>query len=546
MKKVLSLLLAFSLAFSCFGVMSFAADEDDFRPDCVAAVIDPIISDVASSFCESINQVGYESVDKAFSTGYIENMEGFIAANSDDSMFGVSLGDLYGYKDTPFAWSNFRVCMVGTDKHTDSACEFKKAYDECAEVLLGNIVEYPEKARDLALFEKIAEVKITVGENKGHYNYYFTLGKGELSLVRANTNLYLKRIISNYWGGGKFYTNENIVKIANFIGTLINPQFTLLPKGYRPIDDNVSFDDYTFFGKIVELSGLDQLINSNWCRQPGMDFISLMGALGVHTESLLTGEKEDGFFVARRLLTDMFSEFFSAPVTYVLNVLWAFSKEYSTTYQPAFRALFTMRSAQVGDQYTEEALGTLTGVLNFLSDAIDSVNNKVNGNRRYDNIAFSELPVSRFAKALDQDELFLMLLCYLDINRAYKAPAKRYDTNKDGVIDESTEVFRRVENEIAIENMWVSFETAAKNTLTADELSTVKSFYGDFIQGEMTMTSFLYDMLTDVTDTNVGQIGNDFMNSIKTSVSNLLKKILNAIDNFVRILLGEKDIFERI
>ncbi len=542
MKKFLSLLLALSLAISCFGVVSFAADEDDFRPDCVAKVIDPIITDVNSSFCESINQVGYSSVEKAFSAGYIEDMETFIKDNADDSMFGVSINDLYKDTTTPFAWSNFRVCMVAVDDHSGTSCSFKKAYDECAEILLGNRVEYPEKARDLALFEKIAEVKITVGENKGHYNYYFTLGKGEISLVRANINLYLKRVISNYWGGGRFFTNANIVKLSNFIGCLINPQFTLLPENYRPIDDNVSFDDYTFFGKIAELSGLDALIDNNWCKRAGMDFIPLMGALGVHTDSLLTGEKEEGYFVARRLLTDMFSEFCASPVTYVLKVLWSFSKEYSTTYQPAFRALFTMRSAQVGDQYSEESLGTVTGVLNFLSDAIDSVTNKIDGKKMFDNIAFSQLPVQRFAKALDHDELFLMLLCYLDINRAYKAPNSKYDSNKDGIM----EVYRRTENEIVIENIWINFENAVKNKLTQDELTTIKSFYGDFVQGEMTMSSFLYDMLTNVTDTNVGQIGNDFMNSLRTSISNLLKKIVAAIDNFVRIVLGEKDPFERI
>ena len=119
------------------------------------------------------------------------------------------------------------------------------------EVLLGNRIEYEGKAADVALFEKISEVKITVGQKVNHYNYYFLLGKGEISLIRANTNLYLKRIISNYWGGGRFYTNENMVTLINFIGTLLNPNFTLLPEGYRPIEDHVSMDAYTFFGKVV-------------------------------------------------------------------------------------------------------------------------------------------------------------------------------------------------------------------------------------------------------------------------------------------------------
>ncbi len=525
MKKFLSLLLVFSMAFSCFGIVSFAADDDDEysgRPLSVAKVIDPIINEIDTVFADSVNQVGYASVDAAAKIGNINDYEGFIASHQDDRMFGVSIKDLYAEVREPFSWANFALPLVSSDAHTNSVCEYKKMYDECAEILLGNRYEYEGKAADLALFEKINEVKITSGKKDNHYNYFFILGKGEISLIRANTNLYLKRIISNYWGGGRFYTNANIVSITNFIGTLINPNFILLPKGYRPIDDNVRIDAYDFFGKIVELSGLGALLDSNWCRQPGMDFIPLMGALGVHTDSLLKGEKTEGYYVGRRLLTDMFSEFFSAPLTYTLNVLWAFSKEYSTTYQDAFRALFSIRFSQMGSQYSEEELSSLTGALNFLSDVVDSVMNKIDGSPLNDNIAFGKIPATKFAAAVDHDELFLMVLCYLDINRIYK------------------------NNKIVLENMWLNFENAVKSTLTSQELTTVKSFYNNFVRGELTLKTFLKDMLEDVTNVNIGQIENDFMNSIKTSISNLLKKIVDAIDHFVRVILGERDPFERI
>lgn len=523
MKKFLSLLLALSLAFSCFSVVSFAGvsdeDDDDKRPQCVADVIDPIISEITTAFSDSINQVGYTSVKDGVK---ISNMEAFIKANKTDSMFGVTINDLYNDATNPFAWSNFRICLVGDNEHKGSSCSFKSTYDKCSEVLNGNRYEYEGKDQDKALFEKITEVKITVGDNVGHYNYYFVLGKTELSLARANMNLYLKRIISNYWGGGKFYTNENIVAISNFIGSLINPNFVLLEKGSRPIDDNVKMDAYTFFGKIVELSGLGTLLDANWCKQSRVDFLPLMAALGVQTEYLLTGEKEEGYYVARRLLTDMFSEFFSAPLSYVLNVLWAFSKEYSTSYLDAFKALFTMRRSQVGDSYTEESFATVTGAFNFLSEAVDSVLNKMNGSEKGDSIVFAEIPAKRIAIAQDQDEVFLMTVCYLNINRAYG------------------------NNETALKNVWSSFENGVKNTLTEEELSTVKSFYSDYVQGNLTMKSFLYDMLDTVTNTNAGQFGNDIMNSLKTSIANLLKKFVNAIDNFVRIILGERDPFDKL
>lgn len=534
MKKFLSLLLALTLALSCFSVVGFAEDVDDpkyeQRPDCVAQVIDPIVKDLNTAFSTSLNQVGYDSVDELANAGKsITDFDAFLkSANSSDSMFGMPLSDLYTDGTTIYAWPNFRVRMVGTDDHTGSSCSFKKTYDECAAVLNGNIYEYEGKAQDKTLFEYINEVEITIGKNVGHYNYYFVLSKSELSLARANINLYLKRVVSNYWGGGKFYTNENLVTITNFIGTLLNPSFILLEKGSKPIADNVKMDAYTFFGKIVELSGLGAIIDANWCKQSSIDFLPLMDALGVQTEYLLTGEKEEGYYVGRRLLTDMFSEFCSAPLSYVLNILWKFSKEYSVSYVEAFKALFTMRRSQRGDtsldysNYSEESLGTVTGAFNFLSDSIDSVLHKMYGSTLGDNLEFAQLPVRRLAMSQDHDEVFLMTICYLDINRIYK------------------------DNKSALQRLWNVFEKNTKSTLTNEELTTIKSFYSEYVQGNLTMKSFLYDMLDDVTMSNADLIGTDIKNSLKTSIANLLKKIVDALDNFVRILLGERNPFDKL
>ncbi len=554
MKKFLSLLLAVSLAFSCFSVVSFAEemDEDSMRPDCVAQVIDPIINDLNTAFADSINQVGYKSVEAVAKTGNITDFEGFIEANKNDTMLGVTIENLYTEDREAFLWYNFRVPLVTGADHGTSSCKFKEMYDECAEVLLGNRVEYENKAADAALFEKITEVKVDLGQKQKHYNYYFTLERSEVALVKANMNLYLKRVITNYWGGGKFYTNDNIVKLTNFIGTLINPDFTLLPEydedgnKYRPIKDNVAIDEEDFFGKIVELSGLGALIDSNWCKQPSVNFLPLMKILGVNLDMLLTREKEEGYYAATRLLTDMFSSFFAAPLTFILDVLWAFSKGYAISYRDAFMSLFTIRYAQFGNQYTEEALMNLTSVLNFLSDAVDSVMNKLNGSPLYDNIAFATLPIAKLAGSESIDEFFLMLLCYLDINRVYMAPAKRIDVNRDGVIDENTEVFRRTENDIALENIWINFNKAAGATLTQAEMTTVKGFFDNFLCGGLTMKVLHKDMLEDITNVNMGQLGNDFMTALKNSIASLLKKIVDAIDNFVRLILGEKDPFERL
>lgn len=525
MKKFLSLLLALAIAFSCFSVVSFAQDEDEdnVRPACVAAVIDPIYQSSNTAFADSINEIGYDSVTEKQKHGNITDIEAFVKENADDLMMGVDLDFLYNNVSDTFAWANYRIPMVGTHKHAseEKGCNFKKMYDECAVVLLGNRVDYEGKDRDVALFEKIYELEFEQGGVK-HYNYYLSLAKSELSLIRANTNLYLKRVVSNYWGGGKFFTNENIVKLTNFIGSLINPNFALLAEGSRPIDDNVTLDYYSFFGKIAELTELDSLIQNNWCNQSRFEYLPLMAALGVDTDSLFTNEKTDGYFLARRLLTDMFSEFCSAPLTYVMNVVWSFARGYSTVYQDAFRALFSIRRAQVGNQYTEEELATMTGAFNFLSDAIDSVTAKINKSNTGDNLVFSTIPQKRLALAVDHDELFLYLLCYMDVNHAY------------------------LNNEIAIENIWLSFEKAAKPVVTATELSDIKAFYSNFVQGNFTMKSFLFDMLIDTTANNTAQIPGDFMSTIKLSIANLLKKFVDAINNFIKIILGEKNPFERI
>lgn len=530
MKKFLSLLLALSLALSCFSVVGLAAnnigedDEYDYRPDCVAQVIDPILNDVNTAFSKSINQLGFSTVDAIDKRGgSITDFDAFLKASASDKMLGMTMAELYTKDDATYSWANFKICMAGDDDHVGSTCNFKKTYDACAEVLNGNLYEYEGKDQDKALFEYIKEVKITVGENVGHYNYYFNMNKTELSLARANMNLYLKRIVSNYWGGGKFFTNENLVTLTNFIGKLINPNFILLAKGSKPIADNVKMDAYTFFGKIVELSGLGAIIDSNWCKQNSVDFLPLMDALGVQTEYLLTGEKQEGYYVGRRLLTDMYSEFCSAPLSYVIEVLWRFAKEYSVFYVDAFEALFTIRRAQTGETtYSEESFKTMTGVFNFLSDSIDSVLYDMYGSPKGDNLKFADFPVRRMSLASDHDEVFLMLVCYLDINRIYK------------------------DNKTVLQRLWNNFENATKGTLTTEEITTVKSFYTDYVQGGVTMKSYLKDMLDDVTMSNADLIGDDLKNSLKTSIANLLKKIVDALDNFVRIILGERNPFDKL
>lgn len=533
MKKFLSLLLALTLALSCFSVVSFAEDDDDLkyekRPDCVAQVIDPIINDLNTTFSKSLNQVGYDSVDAlANAGGSITDLNAFLKdAKASDNMLGLTLSELYTEKYSPYNWSNLIVNMVSNDDHILStknnnitSCSYKQMYDACAEVLNGNIYDYPEKSLDKEIFAYISEYKCTTSDGVEHYNYCVSIKKTEISLARGNINLYLKRVISNYWGGGKFYTKENLLTLTNFIGLLLNPKFNVYTE--IPSIDNIKMDADDFFGKLAELSGLSDILEINWCKQPNVNFLPLIGALGVDTDDLLEREKEEGYYLGRRLLRDMFSGFCAAPLSYVLNILRTFAIEYPNSYLTPIKALLSIRLSQsVKGDYSEEDFATLTGFFNFLSNSTDKILNKMYGDSSPlgDNLQFAELPVRRFAFSEEQDEFFLMLIAYLDINRIYK------------------------NNKSVLERLWSNFEKNSQ--LTAEEMKTVKAFYSEYVQGGLTMKSFLCDMLDDVTSSNFDQIGNDILNSFKTSIATLLKKIVDAIDNFVRILLGESNPFEK-
>ena len=296
MKKLLCLILTLAVVITSFGLCltAFAAGNGSRSANSVAAVekvMNPILASdrekenptyysEGTLFSDSIEEIGYDSIDNL--QGYIskENFDSFISSNGDDTMLGVDYDFLYNKDKGPFFWSflyrDLEVDLTATDKNS---AQYKKAdnlintiianagasvtaddfrntwddnhegeqftvhdieiyaankagkrttcckkgdYDACAEVLNGFEYTYAQKTTALKYFKNIKETKVNVyneytGKNEVHYNYSYDLTKGSLSLLRANGETQIINTICQTWNTSKLYETTELANENAFI-----------------------------------------------------------------------------------------------------------------------------------------------------------------------------------------------------------------------------------------------------------------------------------------------------------------------------------------
>ena len=419
MKKLLCLTLILAVVVSSFSFCLTASAKGDFdityRPDgkgekedIVGKIIDPIIADRKDSdFAASVNEIGYETIDKLSGKLTKENFNTFITANADDSMLGVDYDLLYSKDKGAYFWSfiykdlavdfsgenlefedkviNSVIANTGSNKTAadfraewarirgnseftihdveiyaasvsgkKTTCTKKGDYDACSEVLNGYVYDYKQKATDLDVFNDIVETRVVIrnpytNKDEVHYNYSYDLTKGNFSLMRANDNKQIINTICSTWKTETLYKNKevanaNAIKIANFIGNLLYADFKELQPGTRVFTDNNITEDY-FFQRITEVSGLKRVLQDYWCNASSFDVKAVMYAFGVNVDDkvILNVELEKGEHMGSRILADIFREFYRNPVTYVESLIQIFGKSYSYTYKKAFQSLFTLK-----------------------------------------------------------------------------------------------------------------------------------------------------------------------------------------------------------
>ncbi len=568
MKKLLCLVLTVLMVFSSFAVcLSVSAKgEEDFlyRPDgtgghedIVGKVIDPIAANKNTSFAYSINELGYSSVNKLAANGQKltkDNFDSFITENADDKMFGVDFDFLYSKDKSTFFW-NFINYKLETDPHIHetevaqaetehrySTCAMKGAYDACAEVLNGYRYSYDQKDVDKEIFADIIEERVVIhndytNRDEIHYNYYYDFSKGSFSLIRANANNQIINTISKTWKNDALFkdtetANKNAIIIANFIGNLVYPNFVELEENAVIFTDNKKMDAYDFFAKVTEVSGLDDILQNNWCNVNTFNVKDIMKALGVNVteDVLLNVETEKGVYMGARILTDMFREFYENPVVYVEQLIQLLSKSYSYSYQRAIEALFIQKYPSMAakstdsrypalDRYTGAELTTVDGLINFIADCL-YVKRVDAGETNAKKFGFVPLPTVRIVNAADIDELHLYFLCWLELNRVYG------------------------DNKVMIENFISDIIAGLKanyksstNSKPKDIEATQKVLKTLFL-GEFTMIDVFTFHLSTLTENTYNNFAPSFFNNLKNSIATLFQKFIDAMDSFMNLLFG--------
>ena len=560
MKKILCVVLSMIMLFSCFGVCITASAADyryrpdgtknpdgTFKPDLVGKVIDPILYGYNTTFSNGINSLGYASVDNYTGKLSDENFYEFITANGEDKMLGVELAYLYNNKESNFFWNNlkYELKLSDNDIHETevknaaankkgSTCAAKGAYDACSEVIYGYEYDYDLKSTDKKIFESIVEEIETIKnpatkKDESHYNYYYKLDKGNFALVKANINSQIYNTISKKYADGAIYkdpetANYYVVKIANFIGNLLYPDFDEKPEGkYFTGTKNIKAEE--FFRKVTELSGLESILDEYWCNTGEFDVKNIMSAFGVIVSegAIFNLELEKGLYMGGRILTDIYRGFTKNPVDYTLTVLQKFCRNYSALYQKPIERLFeikmpvmiynsreTVNGAKkypLLDSYTGYELNSVDGLLDYIADCI-YVENVEDGVTEATCFEFAPLPMTKFATTSDITELYLYMLCYCDLNSIFENNSSKIDSFIINVSDGNNDTT------VALNDMF-------KGGLS---LPMIHAFY-----------------LGKLTANTVENFSDNFTSTIKKAIGGFLQNLLEAMENFMNLLFGWTD-----
>ncbi len=323
-----------------------------------------------------------------------------------------------------------------------------------------------------------------------------SIKKNDLAIARGNLNMYLMRVLKNHFGGEKLYTAKNAEAIINFIGHLINEDFT----DTYVIFNSEPVSEAVFYKTVVDYSGLDVVIQHNWCDNLRLNFKPLMYALGVSFGNLLERDFKDGQILAETILKAVITQTLEVgPVNYFLDVLSAMSRTYGISLVEPIKAL--LQSKITRGVITEEELSTMRGLLNLLFN-----NNNPDDTSRLQLIT---PPTYRFASAKDSTEVFLYLLVYLNL-------VGRYKSNPQVVSGYKTDI-------------------SESTILTDTEKDRVSAVIDGVFLGDL---SGIVAMMSDLTVENLEEGKNDLWTKFVTFLSDMIKKFIGLIDKMYQSLIN--------
>ena len=145
MKKLLCLILTLAVVLTSFSfcLTALGAENSGSRSISAVSAVEKVLNPILASerdkekttyysedtlFADSIDEIGYDSIDNLSTSLTKENFNSFITANADDEMLGIDYDFLYSKNNGPFFWSflyrKLEVDLTSTDKNS---AEYKRA-----------------------------------------------------------------------------------------------------------------------------------------------------------------------------------------------------------------------------------------------------------------------------------------------------------------------------------------------------------------------------------------------------------------------------------
>ncbi len=462
MKKFLSVFLAILMVFSCFGAVCVSAADGEYTDEELTEVDDAMkyfkVSNLPESFDKTVQEL--------------------IAIDA-----GKSAED--------------RINLLGMD--------LEYLYTNTAAMMWGYLDVYQKDAAGNLVYDATG-------------NPIMKITKGEVAIMLSSISAYLKDLYYSTYGGLKLYTVNNAVSLSNIIGKMFFREFTpLTAADFNAVFGNRIPSAQEFFEAVVDLSGLDLLIQQNWCPrgstfcQPIVDLLT-----GGYTDIYLDNYT-DGKVLGARILEGMFTKLnIEGPVSFLIDFVLAYTRSYETVFREPTLALFTHKIEKILNfEYVSE-YQTFSGLLKLMLCDCDPVAGEgcfSGGTQTADHFCPLEFPTMRIATAGDDDEVMIYLFYYFNLCGAYR------------------------NNTAFINNIKSKLDASA--VLTAEDKEKVKSIFdGCFLNNIDSTTKTLIEPFIE----NILQPSTDgIFDRLKNSLQVFLKKIADYFDYLYKIFTGQLD-----
>ena len=349
------------------------------------------------------------------------------------------------------------------------------------------------------------------------------ISKSDINLLVANINMLMLRMLKSAYSGYRFYTDENAIKLINFIGKVLDADFreVTVDRVFNDLEydrtvtitnsDGVSLDvrsadEEIFFERVSDLSGLSGCIQASWIDYGATisNYKPLLRIFGVTEGTLLESEYMSGTKVGAAILSCAYTRIMGeGPINYFLSVFKPLTKAYKTMYLTPLKLLFQSKLNTIANPMSDEEFATIPGLLNLMFN-----------DNKDDGYQFAPMPEDRLATAdSDASEFNLILLVYFNVNTLYR---------NNGV---EVNYMLSALSEFGKKYNCVAYAEEARSVFTYLTGDIDYAFYG------------FSNLMTD----NLEAKPSEFASNIRESINRMIKKISDWFQMWIDIFTGNRE-----